>query len=215
MLLTGCQLRERGSSAGPSWRKPGSKGCETPSAPAVPWYRGMQGGREAREDGGLGSCGCEANELEEREAAASALTREGAAPGRALGRPHARCQLHAGRCPDAFASPCSSPACLWVTARPRAAARKGKARLGHVAQDRRESTPPCPSPCPAQGPAAAGALAAATPASGDGFSASSRARPGSPTAALKYSGGKSPAAPCVAFYLNNILSWMTSLCNVV
>lgn len=39
----------------------------------------------------------------------SALTREGAAPGRPLGHPHARCQLHAGHSPDAFASP--SPGC--------------------------------------------------------------------------------------------------------
>lgn len=89
--------------------------------------------------------------LEEREAAASALTREGAAPGRALGCPHARCQLHAGRCPDAFASPCSSPACLWATARPHAAAEKGKARLGHAGTGQAGEHLPMPIALPRAG----------------------------------------------------------------
>lgn len=39
--------------------------------------------------------------------------------------------------------------------------------------------------------------------------------PHNPMAVLKYSGGKAPTVPRAAFYLNNILSWMTSLCNAV
>lgn len=34
-------------------------------------------------------------------------------------------------------------------------------------------------------------------------------------AALKYNCAKSPTVPCIAFNLNNISSWMTSLCNAV
>ena len=178
--------------------------------------------------GSLGSRGGEATEGRRRgRQPASALTREGGAPGRPLGRPHARCQLHAGRCPDAFASPCALPACPRATARPRAAAGMGRRSSGMLARTRELlpapiALPACsgtrhPTAAPLQGstrgPTAARVPDPAAPASGTGFSA--RARPRNPTAALKYSGGKSPTVPCVAFYLNNILSWMTSLCNVV
>lgn len=92
----------------------------------------------AREGGGLGSWGYEANKGQRRgRQPASPLTREGGAPGRPLGHPHARCQLHAGQRPDAFASPCASPACPRTTAWPRAAAGKGKAMLGHAGTGRR------------------------------------------------------------------------------
>lgn len=61
-----------------------------------------------------------------------------------------------------------------------------------------------PHPRPAPSPAAPAPGGGSVPAAERG-----------PTAALKYGSGKSPTAPCVAFYLNNILSWMTSLYNVV
>lgn len=75
------------------------------------------------------------------------------------------------------------------------------------------STSPCPLAWGHMGDATShAALSPAAPAPGQG---SVPAAERGPTAALKYGTGKSPTAPCVAFYLNNILSWMTSLYNVV
>lgn len=96
-----------------------------------PWAAGQDG--SCWQHGILGSWGCKANKGQRRgRQPASPLTREGGAPGRPLSHPHAHCQLHVGRCPDAFASPCASPACPQATAQPRTAASKGKVTLGHA-----------------------------------------------------------------------------------